>query len=160
MRSSPKCSGSLVPDDGAAQLRRLGEDLNRVGDGDLKRELLRGLNRATKPLKEAARVSAASTLPRRGGLGAWVASAKVTGANRVAGRNVGVRISGKSKGHDLESIDRGLVRHPVFGRPQSWVAQRVRPGWWSQPMVEGGDEVRREVLNVLDDVTRRLADGG
>lgn len=134
--------------------------MKRVGDGELRKDLLRGLNRATKPLKEAARASALAKLPRRGGLGEIVANAKVTGANRVGGRSVGVRISGKSKGHDLEAIDSGVVRHPVFGRPKSWVTQSVTPGWWSQPMEESGDEVRREVLNVLDDVTRRLADGG
>lgn len=140
---------------GGDELAKIGAELKRVGNGDLRRELLRGLNRSTKPLKAAVKRSALDSLPRRGGLNQRIAGAKIGSSNRASGRNGGVRLTGKLSGHDLDTIEKGVVRHPVFGR-NPWVSQPVTAGFFSKPIDDNVDEVRKELLDVLEDVARRL----
>lgn len=143
--------------EGADELARVGRQLRQVADKELRKELLAGLNRATKPLKESAKRSAQTSLPRRGGLAAKVAGSRFATRSRLSGRDPSVRIT--AKGMDLRSLDTGSLRHPVFGNRKVWVTQRVARGWFSKPIESGADEVRREILNVLEDITRRLARG-
>ncbi len=143
---------------GAEKFAALARDLKAAGAKDLRRELYRGLNRATKPLKAAAKESAQSTLPQRGGLAARVARARFSTRSR-AGANPSVRIVAKDAAGrkvDLSRLDRGQVRHPVFGRPP-YVSQRVDPGWFSRPMEDGVDVVRAEMIAAIDVVTAKLA---
>jgi len=140
--------------EGADKLRIVTRALKQFGDKGLSREVYRGLNRATIPLREDARRSAASRLPQRGGLAQRVAKSKMT-TRRRAGRNPGISIQAKGM-TQLRSMDRGSVRHPVFGRGP-WVTQRITPGWFTEPMEAGAPEVRRELLRVLDEAARELA---
>lgn len=142
---------------GLERFGKLSRDLRAAGDKDLRRELYRGLQRATKPLKEAAKENARSTLPRKGGLADRVSRARFNTKSR-AGRNPSVRIEAKdAKGRsvDLEALDRGSVRHPTFGH-RPWVKQDVRPGWFTQPMEAGVEDVRREVVAAIDEVIRQF----
>ncbi len=58
---------------GLERFGKLSKDLRAAGDKDLRKELYRGLQRATKPLKDAAKENARATLPRKGGLAAAAA---------------------------------------------------------------------------------------
>lgn len=140
--------------EGADKLRVVSRALKDLGDKDLSRGVFRGLNRATIPLREDARRSAATVLPQRGGLAERVARSRMT-TRRRAGRNPGISIQAKGM-PQLRSMDRGMVRHPVYGRAP-WVTQRITPGWFTEPMQAGAPEVRRELLQVLDDAARELA---
>lgn len=119
-----------VQSTGAEQLAALGKALKEAGDKDLRRELLKASQRATRPVKQEVKKSAVDTLPRRGGLGFWVARLKIVTKTRVQGRNVGVQIRGsrdkrsKASKVDLWAINRGRVRHPVYGR---WSTRRGKP---------------------------------
>jgi len=139
--------------EGADKLRIVARALRDLGDKELSREVYRGLNRATIPLREDARRSAASRLPQRGGLADRVAKSKMT-TRRRAGRNPGITIRARGM-PQLQGMDRGRVRHPVFGRGP-WVTQRITPGWFTEPMEAGAPEVRRELLRVLDEAAREL----
>lgn len=138
--------------EGADGLARVAKALRQVGDKELQRELYAGLNRATKPLKESARESAEATLPRAGGLGKRVAKSRMATRRRASGANPGVRITSKSDSR----IDRGVLRHPVFGNRDVWVAQQVPSGWFTKPMEAGADVVRRELVQVINDVADKL----
>lgn len=149
---------------GAEELEVLGRQLKELGDKELRRDLFRGFSRATKPLKEDVRRSALRSLPSRGGLNQWVADAKLATRTRVSGKTVGVRIAGSRSNKqlrksDLNAINRGRLRHPVFGNRKVWVTQMVKPGWFTDPLVAGADEVRQELVQVMDDVAERLARG-
>jgi hypothetical protein len=129
--------------------------LRDLGDKELTRELSRGLARATERLKADAKANAGRRLPQRGGLAARVAGAKLS-TRRKSGRNPGVSI--QARGMDqLGMMDSGQVKHPVFGNRGAWVVQSIRPGWFSEPMEEGRDEVAAAIGEVLDDVATRLA---
>lgn len=149
---------------GAEDLERLGRQLKELGDKELRRELFRGFARATKPLKADVKRSAVRSLPHRGGLNQWVADAKIATRTRVSGKSVGVRIAGsrsnkQQRKSDLNAINRGRLRHPVFGNRKVWVTQQVTPGWFTVPLVAGADVVRTELVQVMDDVAERLARG-
>jgi hypothetical protein len=54
---------------------------------------------------------------------------------------------------DLQSLDRGRLRHPLFGNRRYWYMQAVRPGWFTSA-VEGHVNATGEgELNVAVDKT-------
>lgn len=142
--------------EGVGELEKLGRQLREVGDKELRRELYKGVNRATKQLKADVKQEAAVSLPRRGGLAKLIASSRLSTSTRTTGRDPGVRITGRLSGHDLQAIDRGRLRHPVFGNRSRWVTQQIRPGFFTRPLQDGSGPVRDELLNVFDDIARRL----
>lgn len=143
--------------EGAEQFRALARHLRDVGDKDLRKELYRGIERATKPLKQAAKESAAENLPRSGGLARDVAASRFSTRKR-AGRDPGISIRATGKRvSDVRALDRGRLRHPVFGNRGVWVTQTVRPGWFTEAIDDKAAVVREELLQVFDALTRQLA---
>jgi hypothetical protein len=148
--------------EGADQLQALAKALKDAGAKGLRKELMRSAQRATKPVKREVPASARRYLPRQGGLGVWVAGAKLKTKTRTAGRNVGVVITGTagrrmSPSSDLRAINRGRVRHPTYGH-RPWVNQQVRPGFWDVVM-EGpvSDRARAEFVDAMDRIARQIA---
>jgi hypothetical protein len=144
---------------GADQLGNLSKRLRAAGeDGKgLRKELYRGIQRTTKPLKADARQAATQQLPSRGGLAAQVAKSKLSTRTRGGGRNVGVRIV--ANGDAARSTDRGVVAHPVFGNRGVWVRQVVLPGWFTDTMRAGAPAVRKELLQAMSIVARQVTRG-
>jgi hypothetical protein len=58
---------------------------------------------------------------------------------------------------DLASINRGRLRHPLFGNRRYWYDQSVTPGFWDKAMEKGVKDVRVELLKALDEVAAKLA---
>lgn len=146
---------------GAEDLAKLSKALKQLKDKELKRELTRGITRATKPLKAAVRAHALAKLPKRGGLGVRVAKSRLAHRTR-SGRNASVRIEAKPSFQTLRDplrADRGRIKHPVFGMAHSsnaWVLQDVTPGWFSKPLEEGAPVVRAELEEVMDDLAKKV----
>lgn len=140
---------------GADNLATLAKELKRIGDNDLRKEMLRGIRTATKPMVAAAKESAHDELPKAGGLNEIVARSKFSTRTRTAGRSPGVRVVAAS-GINVGSIDRGRLRHPVFGNREAWVTQQVKPGWFTDAMNAHADEVRRELMAALERVARQV----
>jgi hypothetical protein len=138
------------------ELAALQKRLKAAGERGLRRELFKGLNRAAKPPQAAARRNAAR-LPKRGGYAARVATAKMS-VKTKAGREPAIRLMARAgaKRVDLYAADAGLIRHPVFGRPKSWVGQRVRPGWWTDALKETAPQARQEMEAALDRVAAQV----
>jgi uncharacterized protein YbjQ (UPF0145 family) len=138
---------------GADDLARVAKRLRETGDKELKRELYRGLQRATKPLKANAQKAAGAQLPQSGGLAAIVARSRLT-TKVLTGKNPAVKIVAKGT---AVTTDKGFVRHPVFGG--AWVTQKVQGGWFSETLADGADEVRAELIEAMNDVAKSI-DGG
>lgn len=124
---------------GSAQLRALAAKLNTADTAVLKPQLRAGLVAASKPLISDVKAAAASRLPSRGGLNAWVAGGVFKTSVRLGARIVDVRVIH----HDRDSgggasrqfgTDRGTFRHPVFGHNDRWVSQSVDGGWFSDTL--------------------------
>lgn len=141
---------------GADKLGDVARRLKETGDKELRRELYRGIQRAANPLKEVAKRSARANLPSRGGLNEWVASSSFSVSTR-GGQNPAVRFAGRKTGHDLRALDRGRLRHPLYGNRRHWFTQQIPPGWFSRPMEAAIPGIRRDVVDVLEDIARRIA---
>lgn len=141
---------------GADQLGDLAKRLRAAGESGkgLKRELYRGMNRATKPLRVEVQKSAAARLPQSGGLAARVAKTKFT-TKILTGRNPGVSIVGKGV---AASTDKGFVMHPVFGRGPL-VRQSVEGGWFTETLRDGAPTVRKELIQAMQDVANQIEKG-
>lgn len=143
--------------EGADKLARVSKALKQAGDKELAKELRAGITRAVKPLKQAAKASASSTLPSRGGLGKRVSRTSLPHAKRGGAKNPGIRITAKPNAvKDPLRLDRGRARHPVYGRAP-WVLQNVTPGWFSKPMGDGSPAVQSEIVTALDTVAVKIA---
>lgn len=125
--------------------------------------LRRALNRAARPAVKAARVYAVEILPHSGGLGAWVAAARIGWKIGYAGRTAGVRLRGGRKSmtdrSDLSGIDAGKVRAPTYGHRGrgAWHSQSVTAGWWTTPLTaspEWSQAAESEVDAALDEIRR------
>lgn len=141
---------------GAEKLGKVAKDLRRLGDKELSKELYAGLNRATKPMRANAKKSAENNLPRAGGLNKRVARARLS-TRRRGGKNPGVKIV--AKGMDqLALMDKGTVRHPVYGNRGRWVNQPIpdAEGWFTKPMEDGKPEAQREIVKALDAVAKKI----
>lgn len=92
-------------------------------------------------------------------------------AERVAGASYGVRarssrggaavtLLGREKSRknvDLARIDRGEVRHPVFGKwRRGTPTQRVTPGFFTNAVEANLEEFRREIEKAVNDVVREI----
>jgi hypothetical protein len=143
---------------GANQLGDLARRLRAEGDAGkgLKREMVKGITRATKPMRADAKAAAKSELPQSGGLNAVVAKASMR-TKVSTGRNPGVTIV--ARGTAVRSTDRGFVRHPVFGNREVWVTTRVTPGWFTEAMQKSAPKVRGEIVDAMQAVARRIARG-
>jgi len=104
------------------------------------RALRRKINKPLPALRDKIREHAVTILPHGGGLGAWVAAARISSSVRYASaRTAGVKIKGSRQStrgkSDLQRIDAGTVRAPSWGRRSagSWHVQTVPSGWFTTP---------------------------
>lgn len=136
----------------AARLRTSASRLERSANGRFTEAVANAIWAAASPLRKDARTRAAQVLPRRGGLGARVARTPMPIRKRRFGRSTSVMIMalpGAVK--DPEAINRGRVRHPVFGNwPEAGAPiQMVPPGWFTVPMALGAPAAREAIEKAI-----------
>jgi len=145
---------------GADDFRELSRKLRAAGlEGKgLRKEVLKEVNRATKPLKQDAKRNAKAILPKRGGLGRRVAASNFSTKTRMTGNGAGVKILAKGKGQarGVRQIDAGRVRHPVFGSKRRWVTQSVTPGWFTDAMKRGSGKIKDAIVDAVNSIIRKL----
>lgn len=113
-----------------------------------------------KPMKNTVRKmkdNAGDKLPQAGGFADEVRTTKIGVRTRTQGKSAGVRLHAKLPGRDLRNIDRGRLRHPVFGNRSNWVTQSVVPRTFSEPFEDSRDEVQLEILRGMQDVVDTIA---
>jgi hypothetical protein len=140
---------------GVEQLAALARQLKAAGDKGLKRELSKGIAAATKPLKVAVKQSALETLPKKGGLNVRVA-AQISPRTRRSANGVRITATGKQGARNLADLDRGIVRHPVFGHRGRWSVEKVRPGFWTRPLEDLAPGARQELLDAMQRVAGQI----
>jgi hypothetical protein len=77
-------------------------------------------------------------------------------------RQAGVRVtatSRKGKGVDLNALDRGRLRHPLFGNRRHWYGQTVPVGWFARPMEANADNVQRELRQAVREIEQDITRG-
>ena len=145
--------------EGADKFGKLAKALKETSDKELRKELYAGLNRSVKPLTEAVKKGTTSYFPRRYAF--ELAKYLRVRARRRAGKNPAIFLVGKAKTkqgkeRDLASLNRGRLRHPLFGNRRYWYDQSIPANWWDEPLLEDADQVREDIVNVLDEIGKRL----
>lgn len=147
---------------GAAELRRLARQCRDIGRQDLVRKLYRGFNRAVRPFDREVREELPVHTP-----GAYTGeldgSLKIRASTKTVGSGVGVSVvgtaMGRAKERDLPAVDRGVLRHPLFGDRRFWFTTSVVPGFFTGPPADRmihrvEDEVERVIDEVADEIER------
>ncbi len=148
-------------------LPRLIADLKKT---DASKEILKEVRRTFREplpaLRKEIKKVAKRDLPRRGGLGAWVAGTRVGAQIKLTGREVSLKIRGgrnseSKKRSDINAIDRGRLRHPSWGRrgPGQWHTQTVKPGFFSGTVEASRSEFVKSVEKGTNIVVERLNRG-
>jgi hypothetical protein len=160
---------------GAAQLRQVAKAIKAAGDKGLSKELSAALRKAGgKPVQAAIRREADAVMPSRGGYqGDFGRSLRFRTTIRAAGRTASVRLvtfaDGTRERRDIRALDRGLLRHPVYGRSRRlrggarqanpWAVTRIRSGFHDRGTARAADDAEREIGVVLDAFADRLLKG-
>ena len=148
---------------GAEQLRKVAAQIQATGDKGLGREMGRALNKAIEPIKTAIAESAAESMPS-GYRGVLTASLKHRRTQRTAARTASLKLTtfapGKRERRDVVRLNKGQLRHPVFGRRRKpWTTTSIRPGFYDRGTRRAMAEAEQRLGVVLDDFARRLARG-
>lgn len=143
------------------QLVAVAKALREAKDKGLNKAMRQAVNAAVAPAQDAVRAGARSDLPRRGGLADRVAGSKFR-TQRQAGRAPGftmiMRLPKKGGAVDLRAMNRGRLRHPVFGNRGTWVTQNVPAGWFEAALAPVKAKVAEDLTAAVRDMARRLAD--
>lgn len=95
-------------------------------------------------------------MPKRMGYAALLARSIElrTSVRAKVGMTVHVGAKGKKEGRDVPALNRGVLRHPLFGNRSHWYAQRrgVRKGF----VDDGGDKAFELVGDAVRDALHRV----
>lgn len=143
---------------GADNFLLLSKALKNAGRTEMRKHLHSGIKKAARPLIKIARAEAKERLPQRGGLAEQVSKEPMRTQVRT-GRDPGVRVVvGKRRGA-AQSTNRGEIRHPVFGNRDTFVTQRIKPGWFDNRMMAEKPAILRDVEGALIEVVDEIARG-
>jgi len=158
---------------GRAQLRRLAAAVKATGDKGLGKEMSAALRKATKPIEAAIRSEAEAVMPSQGGYrGVLSKSLKVRVSQRIGSRRAALELktfaTGTKERRDIGALNKGVLRHPVYGRSRPtrfgrqtnpWSVTRIRPDFHGRGTARAADDAQRELGKVMDDFAARLAKG-
>jgi hypothetical protein len=73
------------------------------------------------------------------------------------GDGAGLKLVGTAKGvrkkRHVRVINEGTLRHPVYGNPEAWVDQHVRPGFWTDTLTTTreipAEKIRQAIRNTI-----------
>lgn len=110
---------------GAEQLDQIARVLATKGNSAaLKRRMSKSFKPAADRIKRDQQSNLASRLPKSGGAAATIAAETRIGIRTSTARAT-VDIVDSWKGHDLQAIDQGTLRHPLYGNRSHWYTTRI-----------------------------------
>lgn len=134
----------------------------KAADRTLANSLRKRVREAGQPLADGIREDGPEGLPRRGGLVDYLRASKASVSltqTRAAIKITGQRGSRTLTTSDLNAINRGRLRHPVFavpGRRAGWVNQAVVAGTYDAAIEKHSEVALDQVARALDDVMGEL----
>lgn len=143
---------------GTQQFVTLAKKLNAQGKQGrgLWRELNTQLRQAAEPMIDVVKLHLSDYLPDRYAK-VLRTSLTVRVSRSTKGDAAGLKLVGVAKGvkkkRHIKVINDGTLRHQVYGNPEVWVDQPVRPGFWSTPLDSAraipAKQIRRAVQNTI-----------
>lgn len=155
---------------GAAELKRVAAQIKASGDKGLGREFGAALRRAGAPVQRSIRKEY-GTLPASGGYAALFSkSLRFRTALRASGTSASFRLTtfadGTKERRDIDALEVGSLRHPVYGRsrpgrrggrrPNPWAVTRVRGSFHERGSAGAADEAEKEMIKAVDEFAARV----
>lgn len=148
---------------GLLELRAAAAQL-RIEDKKLRSGATRALLRGVRGLRKTI-PAAAKRLPS-GYAPVMAEDVQVTASVKLAAKDPTIAVKvwaegAPAKGHrDVENIDAGNLRHPLFGRrKKDWYDQAVKTGFASDPFQEARPDILREIEQDWNDMVTRVERG-
>lgn len=160
---------------GTGQLLELQRKLRAAGHDNIRSSMQRRIRRAAEPMRDDLQnsiqhLSINSQGRRSGARGGPSPTSRPLRATIAAAIRISVRNTGNpgarvwvDKGMlppDLRgmpsALNKGRVRHPVFGNRRRWVEQTAPPLWWDKVVRQHRPRMEHEVARVVEDVRRKL----
>jgi hypothetical protein len=157
--------------EGAATLHRVAAQMRAEGRKDLSRVMGTALSQAADPVKVSIRTEADAAMPSRGGYRAvFSKSLKFRLQRRNGAQSASVQLityaSGEAERRDIVALNRGNLRHPVFGRSRRlsngsrrtnpWAVTSIRAGFHRRGTDHAMDEAQKRLGKVINDYAARL----
>lgn len=144
---------------GQRDLFAVSRKLREIGDKGLGKQMAKGLQDASKPLRPAITASAQQMMPHSGGYASTLSRSlkyrQNTQTTKTTARVVlRVHADGRRERRDVPSLNRGRLRKPLYGNRRHWFDQRVRPGFVDEPF----DRLRPQIAKAMDAVVDYVAD--
>jgi hypothetical protein len=146
---------------GTQQFVKLAQALNAQGSAGrgLKKELMTAIKDAAKPMEKEVRDHVAQYLPDR--YAPIISKGLVVRPSQsTRGKSVGLKLvgyaPGQSRRRQIRVIDGGTLRHPVYGNREAWVDQKVKPGFWSEPLEAARDKPAVEIRRAIQKTISKL----
>lgn len=144
---------------GTDQFRKAAIAIADAGNSGLRTELTKALRAIAQPFAHDVLITGAAQLPKRGGLAYRVAGASIS-TNTSSTLRVTMTLSNK-QGYALGAMNRGILRHPVFGRvnaegKREWVQQSIRSNLWTTPFNAGVPKVRDQLVTAANQVLAKI----
>ena len=144
---------------GQAQLRAVEARLSAAGPR-LSKENAQALAKVAPDIARHIRAEVPFHLPRRNGYAAELDGDLEFQANIKVGRGMTLTVwaNGKRERRDVPAINRGVLRHPVFGNRQVWVAQRagVRRGFVDDGIRKSEPLIVRSIRTAAEKVAKEI----
>lgn len=167
--------GLEVRIDGAATLKRVAAQMRAESHKDLSRGMAKALDRSTEPVKASIRREADAAMPRSGGYqAAFSRSLNFRLSRRTGGQRAQVILrtyaDGTKERRDIKALERGVLRHPVYGRSRRvtsgpragsrdanpWAVTSIRGGFHKRGTDHAADEAQNALEHVITDYAQRL----
>jgi len=138
--------------------------LKQLGDKGLGKQMSKGLLAAGRPLRREIRTEIPKAMPS--GYAPVLSKSlrfrqQVKTGRKDARVTIRVHADGQQERRDLPALNRGRLRHPVYGRRRHpWVNQKVRAGVVDRPIDRLAPEIRRQMNAVVDYVADQITGRG
>lgn len=144
---------------GAATYEQVAAQIRAEGRKDLSREMGLALTRAVEPVKVSIEREAAAVMPS-GYVDLLTGSMRHRISRRNGGQSAQVVLrtyaDGKKERRDVGSLNKGVLRHPLWGRKKTWYVTTIRAGFHDRGTEQAMDSAAEALGEVVDDFAARL----
>lgn len=130
--------------DGTKAWRKAERKANLMAAKGIQNALRKEIRQATKATRYKIRDEVRASLPKSGGLNKWAGRVPSVSVN-TQGRRQGVKITLKRRGADMQALNRGVARHPVYGNRRVWANTPVTPRWFDKAAEKDGPRLKKEM---------------
>jgi len=153
--------------DASFSIKQVKGDLNKVSKAlkaaatkEMRTALRKIMAEETKPTRKKIKQSAIDNLPSTGKLNKWTASMPSQNTD-FREKSAGVRIRMSKKGHDIAALNRGRLRHPLFGNRKHWYTQTIAEGFFTKPIEEDEADLKQRIQaaveKYMNDLERKVS---